>query len=171
MQKLSAFEARKFFDELEYLEPETVRQVRGEDVSDYEVIRELTLKVLKETEAPFVDFYVFEDVVHVLNGLEPDVDVLQGTTPEQIWYALQQIKVIRSKPYEFSHEVKEYIKYIFKEEGFLFLPPEVFGASLFYENARAMAVTGPFPINDETELGAQAVKYARIREYLKTKEN
>ncbi len=171
MQKLSAFEARKFFDELDYLEPETVRQVRGDDVSDFEVIQELTLKVLKETDAPFIDFYVFEDVVHVLNDLEPDVEVLQGTTPEQIWYALDQIKILRQKPYEFSHEVKEYIKYIFKEEGFLFLPPQVFGVTPSYEQARALAVTGPFPINDETELGAQGIKYARIREYLLTKQN
>lgn len=171
MQKLSALEARAFFDSEEYLEPETIRQILGEEATDLRVLEELTYKVISDSEAPFVDFYVFENVVHILNGMMPDVEILQGALPEHIWYALDRISEIRKKPFEYSHEVKEYIKFYFKEAGMIFLPTSIFGSNQIFDNIREIAVTGPFPFTDSTELGAQAIKYARIREYLQSKKS
>lgn len=160
------------------LEPETIRQLNP-DISDEAVLVKLVEHLIKNTVAPFVDFYVFENAVHVLNDITPNVNELQGCSPEQIWLALEKMADIYSegsnvREYpELDDEIEAYIKFTFSNEGYKFLP------LYFYRDGGEATVTerdyyskvlsrtqGPFPIiaNDD-EIAIQAIKLLRIQEY------
>jgi|AntRauTorcE11897_2_1112592.scaffolds.fasta_scaffold00910_11 hypothetical protein len=47
----------------EYLEPETIRALRGDNLPSIEVQKEMVEKLVKNGDAAFNDFYVFENVV------------------------------------------------------------------------------------------------------------
>lgn len=159
-------EAKKIIDLEDYIEPETLKQF-DEQISSLEIQKELAKKVIKNTEAPFVDFYVFDKIVHVLNDIEPSEESLDGATPEMVWKALEEIKKIREE-FTLSYEVKTYIKFIFKEEGFLFYPPEVDIPNPYFEEIKNRAKHVPIVIDDDdpnpTDL--QAIKYLKIKEFL-----
>lgn len=156
----------------EYIEPETVRHFRGEDTPSLQVLKDMTYNLVTKTAAPYVDFYVFENVVHVLNDIEPDVENLQGTTPEQIWYALERMKRMLGKEPDLSHEVKTYIKFIYRDNGAMFLPSVGFTLDddpllpKVIERTEEGSV-----IEDASQLDNQAIKYMRILEYLNKKDN
>lgn len=156
----------------DYIEPETVRYFRGEDTPSLQVLKDMTYNLVTKTQAPYVDFYVFEDIVHVLNDMQPDVENMQGSTPEQIWYALLEMKKMLGKDPELSHEVKTYIKFIYKDSGCLFLPSIGFSETenpllgKVQERVEAGSV-----IEDSSPLDNQAIKYLRILEYKNQKDN
>jgi len=154
----------------EYIEPETVRHFRGEDTPSLQVLKDMTYNLVVKTRAPYVDFYVFENVVHVLNDIEPDVENLQGTTPEQIWYALIEMEKMLGKELELSHEVMSYIKFIHRDHGCLFLPSVGFDKinNPLLEKVQQRATKGSL-IEDASPLDNQAIKYARILEYINQK--
>lgn len=155
-------------DKEEYLEPETIRALKGEGTSSLEVLKELTKKIIKNTNAPFVDFYVFENVVHVLNGIEPDVDKMEGTTPSQIWYALERMEELRPG-FELSHEVKMYIRFAFKNAGMTFLPPLTGQEDPNLDDVIRRAEKGNLIESSDNPIELQAIHYLRIQEYLKSK--
>lgn len=162
------------FKDEEAIEPESLRKI-DPTLSDLEVLEIITYKVIKETAAVFIDFYVFEDAVHILNGITPDVEKIEGSTPEQIWYALQKIKQIRPDHPPFSHEVKVYVDFIFKEKGILFRPE---GLSLNDEESNKKFLNiikskkDDQPIKETDEiLPMQIIHYLRIEEYINNKVN
>jgi len=154
----------------DYIEPETIRQLRGEDTASLEVLKDMTRILITKTRAPFIDFYVFENIVHVLNGMEPDVENVQGSTPEQIWFALLTIKDMLGKEPDLSHEVKTYIRFIYRDNGCLFLPNIGFDKEddPLLEQIQEREAKGNL-IEDANPIENQAIKYARILEYIKQK--
>lgn len=158
---------QKLFDSFEHLEPETVRDIRGEDTSRIQVLSDLAKKVIKDTDAPFVDFYVFEDIVHILNEIEPNVDLIEGTLPEQIWYALNKMESMLGDDFNLSDEVKTYIRFIYKDNGLAFLPPQIQGK----ENPNLSKIMkryeeGNLVQSDDDLLTNQAIQLGRILHYV-----
>lgn len=162
-------------DELDtILEPDALRSILGMDASPLEILTPLVHNVLKHTVAAYTDFYVFENVVLVLNGIEPDVRQVQGCSAQQIWYALEQIKQIYSNGAELEHpeyaeEVIAYIRFTFLEEGIKVMPDVVEGQDKAYvELVKNMATNGPFPLTGDSEESVQAIKYLKILTYLES---
>lgn len=153
----------------EYLEPETIRMLRGEDTSSLSVLTELAKNVIKNTVAPFVDFYVFENVVHILNDIEPDVGKIEGSLPEHIWLALEEIKDILGSYPELSDEVETYIRYSFHEAGISFKHPALLKNDAEKDHLRKVVLRsqGPYPIieNDDV-IDMQAIKFLKLMEYI-----
>lgn len=150
----------------EYLEPSTIRQLLDLDESK-EVQKLLAAKVIQNTEAPFIDFYVFENVVYLLNNIEPNIKQVEGASPEMIWLALESIKNLRPD-FKLSHEVKMYIRFSFKNEGLIFLPPltQMENPNLKEVQQRANEIKkGKDPLLDDT-MDVQALKFLRIKEYI-----
>lgn len=151
----------------EYIEPETVRQLLGEDVDRRTILKQMAYKIIKNTDAPFVDFYVFENIVHILNEVEPDVDKTEGTAPHQIWLALEKLKEILGDDLGLSPEVKTYIRAIYKENGLIFLP-RVFDKE---ENPNLKKILervkqGNLQESDHDILENQAIELAKILHYV-----
>ena len=148
----------------EPLEPETLQQLFPElSRLDREKIQ--VFKLIKSSEIIFEDFDVFENAVQILNGIEPDVQKTEGCKPEWIWKALDMIYKITNK--KLSNEVKQYIKWNFKEEGFLFYPPLAELENPLYKEIVEKAEAGPFPLTDDSKINIQAIKYLKIKEYIK----
>jgi hypothetical protein len=148
----------------EILEPETLRQLFPE-LSEIDREKLQVLKLIKSSNVIFEDFDTFENAVEVLNNVKPDIQKTEGCRPEWIWKALDIIYRISNK--KLSHEVKEYIKWNFKEEGFLFYPPTSGIDNPLYADVIKIAKDGPFPLKEATKLNIQAIKYLKIMEYLK----
>jgi hypothetical protein len=153
------------------VEPETLYDL-GLAKTSLEAQRILALRTIIHTEAVFEDFNVFENVVELLNGIEPNVEMIDGTDPEQIWYALKAIQELRPEAI-LSEEVQAYIRFFFKEAGITFLP-DMLGmripdwkkqayteAKQLYETAESLSGITPEEI--------QAIHYGRILEYLNGK--
>jgi hypothetical protein len=146
------------------LEPETLRQFHPE-LSEEEVNKILAFTALRKTRAFWEDMNIFEDIVQALNGLIPNPRVLQGCTPEQIWYALE----IAHEMYpdrEFSTEVLKYIEFMFNDAGVYIFPSYLSIDNPYLSRAVFLAANGPFPLGETTE-EIQAGKYLAIQEYLK----
>lgn len=148
------------------LEPETVRMLSPE-LSEAEVNQILALTALHKTKVFWESFYCFEDIVQALNGIIPAPDVLQGCTPEQIWYALEIAHEILPER-EFAPEVLKYIEFMFNEDGVYIYPSYLPIDNPYLSRAVYLADNGPFPLGETTE-EIQATKYLEIQEYLKRK--
>jgi len=168
MYKLSSLEIEETLKSEDVWETETLRELSGESLSDHEVLLLLTKNVIKTTNGPFIDFYVFEDIVHVLNGIEPDVEGVEGALPEQIWHALEIMKSLKPDA-EFSHEVLTYIKFFFKDAGLVFLPP-VFPKeeNKFLDKVIELSTHTPL-VEGNNPLVYQAIQYLKIMQYIESK--
>ncbi len=151
-------------DSKEILEPETL-EILFPELSKIEKEKIQIFKLIKDTNIIFEDFDVFENAVQVLNGIEPDIQKTEGCKPEWIWKALDIIYRISNK--KLSHEVKEYIKWNFKEAGYLFYPPSAGINNPIFKEVADKATNGPFPLDDSNRINIQAIKYLKILEYLK----
>lgn len=147
----------------EPLEPETLEQLCP-TLSPLEREIILVIKVIKDTRAAFEDMDVFENAVHVLNGVSPDISKMEGCFPEQIWRAVYRIEKIHPDV-EYSDEVQAYIKGIFNDAGIYFYPPQAHIENPILNEVIKLANFGPFPLQ-ENYLGIQASKYLYIREYI-----
>jgi len=160
-------EDRKIIDELEYIEPETVKFFLGEDVPSIEILKEMVIKLIKNTDAPFQDFYVFENVVHVLNGKDPDIEKIEGSLPEEIWLALIKMKDLVGEDFGLSDEIKSYIRWAYKDNGLLFLPPIAFTDE---ENPNFKEILDRTKkeklIESEDLIENQAIELAKILHYI-----
>jgi hypothetical protein len=106
----------------------------------------------------------------VLNGINPNIDSLDGCSPQHIWYALVKMKEWRPDIEEkLSYEVKQYIRFCFKEEGLIFYPAGVGMPSPYLDQVIEIInkVNGPIIENDENPLARQAIHYLRLVEYTK----
>jgi hypothetical protein len=159
----------QFVQEVELLEPDTLRQLYP-DLSEEEFNKTMALKVLKHTHHFWENFYSFEDITLALNDVVPDFSVIEGCTPEQLWYAVQLAEQIRPNM-EYSEEVQLYIKYNCNEAGVYIYPPQVGLDNPYLDKATTLAANGPFPLGDETPEEIQAGKYLAILTYLKEKTN
>lgn len=160
-------EIRELFDSFEHLEPETVRDIRGEDTSRIQVLSDIARKVIKDTDAPFVDFYVFEDIVHILNEIEPNISIVEGCLPEQIWYALNKMEEIVGDDFNINDEVKTYIRFIYKDNGLTFLPPQIRGPeNPNFDKIMERYEKGNLVQSDDDLLTNQAIELGRILHYV-----
>ncbi len=166
MTKNNTISIIDLLSEKDPIEPETLDRLFPE-MTDLEKQRILVIKLIKDTDVVFEDMDVFENAVQVLNDINPDITKTEGVEPEQIWYAVDFIT--RLRPYKkFSDEVLEYIKFIFKDNGYKFFPPQLELNDDTYKDIVYLATKGPFPLK-ETKLGIQAAKYLYIQEYIKMK--
>ena len=149
-------------------EPETIKELYF-GISDIEVQKIQVMWILKHTRAAYEDMYVFENVVLILNGINPDTEKLEGTTPEQIWKAINILKTIHPN-LELSHEIKMYIKYIFNDYGLWFYPKNIGLINNIIDQVEELSINGPFPL-EENYLGIQTYNYLKIKEYLSRGEN
>lgn len=158
---------QELFDSLDHIEPETVRAIRGEDTPRIQVLMDMVTKIIKNTDAPFQDFYVFEDVVHVLNEIEPNVELVEGSTPEQIWYAVNRMKELTDDDFNLSDEIKTYIRFIFKENGLTFLPDLIEGPeNPNIDKIKKRLSKGDLVQTDDDLLTNQAIQLGRILHYV-----
>lgn len=147
----------------EITEPETLRHVFPNFTSlDIQKIQVLWL--LRNSRAAYEDMDVFENVVLILNGIEPNVSRMEGSTPEFIWKAMDIIKRI-NPDIEFADEIQQYIKFVFNDNGLWFYPPGSGLVTPMLNRVKRLAETGPFPLK-ETDIGIQTIRYLRIMEYL-----
>ena len=148
----------------ELLEPETVRQLEP-NLPESEVQKILAMSVLYKTRHFWENMYSFEDIVQGLNGIEPNFDLLQGTTPDLIWNALNIAQKLFPE-YEFTLEVQEYCKFMFNSEGVFIYHPYLQLPNPYYDAAVKLATEGPFPLGESLE-EIQAAKYLEIQESIK----
>lgn len=151
----------------EPLEPETIKALGIAENSE-DVQKVLVLRLLKKSELPYENLYVFENCVHVLNGLEADIDQLEGSKPEHIWYTLEKIDQMHGEV-ELSYEVRKYIEFNFRDTGHLFFPPKsgIVNPDWFDEVKEIANDVSKHPINPEiSPFNVQVIKYMRIQEYL-----
>ena len=148
----------------EIYEPETLEMLFPEMTSlDRQKLQVLWL--LQNTRSAYEDLEVFENVVLILNDIEPDPTKMEGSTPEFIWKALDMIAKIH-KDVELSDEVKAYIKYIYDDHGYNFYPPTSgIEQTPTYDRVKRKAETGPFPLKEDA-FGIQVIRYLRIMKYI-----
>jgi len=149
------------------VEPETLHMLFP-NLTQMEKQKVLAIKVIHNNRCAFEDMDVFENIVFVLNGIDPNVTIMEGSTPEFIWKALDTIRQIHPK-IEFAEEVKEYIKSIFLDQGYKVFPPKSGIDSPLLEQVEDRALHGPFPL-EEDDIGIQALRYLKTMEYIKTGE-
>jgi len=144
----------------DFIEPETLKQLFP-GMSDIEREKIQVLAVLKNTRAAYEDMDVFENACMVLNGISPDVNKTEGCLPEHIW---NTIKIIKSMypDIELSDEVKEYIKFIFNDNGYYFYPEGIGMENPILEDVKTLALHGPFPLSAETFYAVQALRYLKL---------
>ena len=70
----------------ELIEPETIRALTN--LEDLEIEKAMVLWTIKNSRAVYEDMDVFENAVLVLNGITPNVAIMEGLLPTFIWYAL-----------------------------------------------------------------------------------
>jgi hypothetical protein len=154
----------QFIQESDVLEPNTIRQLYP-DLSEEEFNKAMALKVLNHTRHFWEDFFSFEDITLAVNDVVPDFEMIQGCTPEQIWYSVQLADQFRPG-LEYSKEVQLYIKFMCNDAGVFIYPPQVGLDNPYLEKAMVLAANGPFPLGESTE-EIQAAKYLCILDYLK----
>lgn len=146
------------------LEPETLRSLFP-DITEEEFNKAMAMSILSKNNLFWKDMYIFEDTVLALNGVVPSFTRLEGCAPEQIWYAVQIAARIKPKE-QYSHEVKEYIRYMSNEAGVYIYPPSLGMNGELYTSAAHLAAHGPFPLGEETKEEIQAAKLLAIEHYL-----
>ena len=163
---------------VEVVEPETIREllpnITEEDFNKLQA--EITVQ---SSNYPFENFYAFENVVWALNGIVPRTEMIEGSNPAWIWYACELMQKARPNM-ELSHEVIEYVKKIYSDEGIYFLHPYITKANednidlsawaQIYNAAKHKATTGPFPIEADSFINRQAIEYMKMDLYSKNKE-
>jgi hypothetical protein len=151
----------------EIVEPETIRRIMPE-ASDTEIDKLMALVSLYKTMHFFENFYIFENIVLALNGVKPDFAVLQGSSPEQMWYAIETAHKLYPTR-EFAPEVLKYIEYMFNKYGVYVYPPYLDMMNPYYAAAYKLATEGPYPIGDATTEEIQAGKLMAILHYINEK--
>jgi hypothetical protein len=153
----------------DFIEPETIRMLFP-TLSSIDRQKIQVLWLLNNRRGAYEDFEVFEKVSLVLNNIDPDINKTEGTLPEYIWVTIKVIKDLRPDV-ELSHEVLEYIKYIFDSNGYKFYPPGIgLNDKENMDQLKLVAKTGPFPLKDD-ERGIQANRYKRITDYASMESN
>lgn len=156
-------EILKIINSDDVLEPETIRQIYP-DMPETEFNHTMALKTLRSTRGFWENFYLFEDIVLALNGQIPNFTMLEGCTPEQLWYALD-IAHAMFPDREFSAEVLTYITYFMNSAGVFIYPPYLPISNPYYSKAVYLSEHGPFPLGETTE-EIQAAKLLSITEYI-----
>lgn len=155
-------------NELDYYEPESIR-ILFPELSDSEVEQVLILQALTYNVRAWNDCFIFENVVLGLNEIKPEFGVLQGTLPEQIWYAVKLLHTAFPSR-EYGYEVKQYIKFMSNQNGVYIYPPSVFSKdeNPYYEKAEFLARSRKTLSESLEEI--QASKLLGIDLYIRFKE-
>ena len=152
------------FDEL--LEPETVRQLFPV-MDDLEFEKLMALLTVKFSNTPFENFYVFENVIRAINGVIPDITIVEGAPPKWICYGVQVMRKVRPEQ-EFSHEVVQYIKRIFADNGIFIYNPELETENPIYDNIVSIVQDDDnYPIEDKDFISRQSIHFLTLKLYTK----
>ena len=147
----------------EIIEPETIN-ILFPMLSNSDIEKINAARTIIHSRFPFEDFYIFEDIVLALNGESPDFSVLQGCSPEQIFYAVEIIQKLRPLV-EFSWECQFYTKMMCNEAGVYFYPLEFTDLeNPLYEKVKELAEKNDF--NGESIEYIQASKFKAIQMYI-----
>jgi hypothetical protein len=148
--------------------PETLRMLFPA-LSEEDLEKLQAINTLLHSSQPFENMYIFEKIVLALNGQKPVFSVMEGATPEQIFYAFYIIGNLDSNFY-FDWEVKQWVKYTLEKEGVFFLPPELNYQDktpiISYIQIKEKAKSGPFPLGDDTLVDIQASRWLSIQMYI-----
>lgn len=154
--------------EKEAVLPETIRMLFPY-LTEEELDKVQAINTLLHSSQPYENMYIFEKIVLALNGQRPDFTVMEGATPEQIFYAFYVIGKLH-KNFYFDWEVKQWVKYSLEREGVFFTPPELNftndNAIISYDKIKEKAKSGPFPLGDDSILDIQASKMLSIDMYI-----
>ena len=159
----SKLDPKDLLEQDDIIEPEPLVQLFP-DLESLDRQKLYVYRILRRTRAGYEDMDVFENIVLVLNDINPSVDSMEGTTPEQIWKAIGIITEIYPDV-EFSHEIIMYIKMMCNEAGCYFYPENLGLDNEYISSIKKLAANGPFPLNEDF-LGVQASKYLKIVNYL-----
>jgi len=163
----------------EVVEPETIRKlIPGISEEDFNSLEAMI--TIKTSNYAFENFYAFENVVHAMNGVVPDIDMIEGSSPLWIWYACEIIQKLRPNM-ELAAEVIQYVKKIFMDEGIYFLHPYITknnsteiatdSEARIYAAAKHKADNGPYPIKADSFINRQAIELLKMEVYGLKKEN
>jgi len=148
--------------------PESIRMLFP-SLTQEEFEKVEALNTLFHSHAPFEDYNIFEKVVLALNGQKADFRVMQGATPEQIFYAFYVIGKL-GFDYYFDWEVKQWIKVTLELAGVYFYPEELKLEEEFplvkLSDIKAKAEFGPFPLGDDSLVEIQASRWLAIQMYI-----
>lgn len=142
----------------ETLEPETIRYFYPE-LSSNDYARILATKVALQTNIPYENIDVFENLMYVLNNIDYDVLKMEGCTPEIIWNGVEALRKIR-KDFELSYDVQMYIKYIYNSNGYFFYPENIGIDNPFLAQIKERADEDDYL--NENFLDIQTYKYKKI---------
>ena len=149
------------------IEPETIRTLFPHIPED-DMDKFMAFVTLYKNRHFWENFYIFENIVLALNDVKPDFAMLQGSTPEQIWYALDIAHSLYPAR-EFAPEILKYVEFMFNKFGVYVYPQYLPIPNPYYERANQLANEGPFPIGDDATEEIQASKLMAIRVYLDAK--
>ena len=142
------------------LEPETLRSMFPFK-SDAEIEKLLALKAVKVSNTPYENFYTFQKVVLALNGIAPNFTMMEDITPEQIWYAIHEMRM-HNPAGIFSPEIVLYVQKVFNNNGLYFYPPglDVEDNSLL---PKVIANVSKHELSDDIFIDRQTYNYLRIQ--------
>ena len=113
-------------------------------------------------------------MVRALNGVVPNIRMIEGAEPKWIWYACEIMNKLRPEM-EVAQEVVEYVRFIFTDEGIYFLHPyltkdkdtaDMRAHQQIYAAIKHKALNGPFPIEATSFINRQALELAKIQVYV-----
>ncbi len=160
----------------ETFEPETVR-VWFPDLTEEEFNEIQAAITVRSSNYPFENFYAFENVVRALNGIVPNVEMIEGAEPKWIWYACEIIEKLRPNM-EPSQEVVEYVKKIYADEGIYFLhpyitknsdDPQMSDYAQIYAAAEYNAENGPNKLEPNSFINRQTIELLKMELYVANK--
>jgi hypothetical protein len=160
-------------DSEDIIEPETIRRLYPQ--LDEKEFNKLNAEiVVTTTNYPYENFYVFENIIRALNGIIPNIHLMEGLEPEWLWYGLYKLQELRPGM-EYSHEVIEYIKFVLSDNGIYFLPKFVWNQdhatelSTWYSVFERMNML-PEQRNDDTLLSRQKMIFDKLETYKELKD-
>ena len=122
------------------------------------------ITTLKNSNEPFNDFYIFENVITALNYKIPNFRILEPPTAEELWHGIKMIrKIVPNIP--FSFEVNIYVKKILNDNGIYFYPKEIESDTKILNKIIEKSTMGPFPLKDNNILDIQASHYLVLEAY------
>lgn len=139
---------------------DTLRQTLEADkhgpVDDLAANKIRAVQMLRISNKCYTDFRVFEKIVLALNDIPIDWDMVELAEPEEVGYAIHEIKNIYPDA-EFGREVAAYIAAICAQEGFVILPPPL----EFAQDELDKANRGTLAI-DARDVVREAIKKAKV---------
>jgi hypothetical protein len=144
---------------MQNLDNESILLISEGKYSEQELEKIFALKALKENPGILGNAFTFEKLVYVLNGLKPNVMMLE---PPTILHIAKAIKFLQNEflDHKWHPEIKQYIAHVAYEEGWFTLPEIL----LFAQN-ELNSLHQNIEL-DEEQKEIQKLKHLAIEKYL-----